>query len=481
MITTPAVEPHRPSGPSSPPDAPRSRQRLAELLTAVAVFAVVWLAYNSNGREIRTYDSRPTALAARQLLATGTLALDRDVAETPEYATRWGFILARDGHYRSIYSPVPALLAAGLTWPAAHIGLLDVDAPLAPQAIAKLAASILVAAAVALAYRTARRRLSRRLALLVAFGVGLGTGYWSSASQTLWQSETALFGLAIAVLLLSQEPETVGPTSSALLGVALALALTARSQLAPAVAVLLCATGWRLKPRFAALTVLIVAAAAGALVVTNARWFGHPLGALPLLSSANADIHDTGRTFVLNADGYLGLLISPSRGLLIFSPVVLVALGGARAAFRRGPSQIEFWCLLAALGQFAVYGSYSVWWGGHTFGPRYMIDLLPLLVPPAALSLARQRSLVWNGLAGLALAWSILVAATGAFCYPNDAWNTSPADVDRQHARLWSISDNQIRRCWKAGVSPQTFTLITRDAFRRPKRDGVRASESLRQ
>jgi hypothetical protein len=480
MTTTPVVAPHRPSGSISSSDAPSATRRFAELLLAAGVFAVALLAYNANGREIRTYDSRPTALAARELLSAGTLALDRDVAETPEYATRWGFILARDGHYRSVYSPVPALVAGALAWPVIRTGLIEVDAPLAPQVIAKLAASILVALAAALAYLTARRHLSRRLAILVALGVGLGTGYWSSASQTLWQSETAVFGLAAAVLLLSRNAEGSGLRSAAMAGAALALALTARPQIAPAVAVLLCGTAWRLKPRSAVLVFAIVGAAAGALAMVNMRWFGHPLGALPLLSSANADIHQTGRSFVLHADGYLGLLISPSRGLLVFSPVVLVALAGTRAAIRRGASHVELWCLLAAVAQFLVYGSYSVWWGGHTFGPRYLIDVLPMLVPLGALALARPRSFVWNDLAAVALGWSILVAATGAFCYPNDAWNTSPADVDRDHARLWSVSDNQILRCWKAGVSPQTFTLITRDAFRRPKPDNVRSSESLR-
>jgi hypothetical protein len=437
---------------------------------ALAVFAIAFVAYNANGREIRTYDSRPTALAARELLATDTLALDRDVAETPEYATRWGFILARDGHYRSIYSPVPSLVAAALAWPASRLGLIDIDAPLAPQAIAKLAASLLVAAAVALAYLTVRQRLSRRLSVIVALGVGLGTGYWSSASQTLWQSETAVFGLSLAVLLLSRPAETIRFEPAVALGAALALALTARPQIAPSVAVLLLGTAWRLKPRASVVVFVIVGAAAGALAITNTRWFGHPLGALPLLTSVNADVHDTGRTFAIGAGGYLGLLVSPSRGLLIFSPVVLVAFAGVGAAIRGRASRLEFWCVLAAAAQFLVYGSYSVWWGGHTFGPRYMIDVLPLLVPLAALTLARQRSFVWNDVAALALAWSVLVAATGAFCYPNDAWNTSPTDVDRDHARLWSIADNQIRRCWKAGVSPQTFTLVDRQAFRRAKR-----------
>ena len=60
------------------------------------------------------------------------------------------------------------------------------------------------------------------------------------------------------------------------------------------------------------------------------------------------------------------------------------------------------------------------------------------------------------------LAWSIAVAATGAFCYPYDEWNVDPSDVDRNHARLWSVADNQIARCWRRGPSPQNFTLVDR-------------------
>src|SRR5947208_3389755 len=103
---------------------------------AGAVFISLMLAYNANGREIGSYDSRPTAFAARELLLRGTLALNHVVGATPEYATRWGFILARDGRYRSIYSPAPALLTAAFTWPFWRAGVIDISAPLAPSLMA---------------------------------------------------------------------------------------------------------------------------------------------------------------------------------------------------------------------------------------------------------------------------------------------------------------------------------------------------------
>src|SRR4029079_14561489 len=91
---------------------------------AIALFVVLFLAYNANGREIGSFDTQPTKFSPRELLLRGTLALNHVVGATPQYAERWGFINAADGRYRSIYSPVPSLVAAGITWPLWKIGLI---------------------------------------------------------------------------------------------------------------------------------------------------------------------------------------------------------------------------------------------------------------------------------------------------------------------------------------------------------------------
>jgi hypothetical protein len=205
------------------------------------------------------------------------------------------------------------------------------------------------------------------------------------------------------------------------------------------------------------------------LCAANLRWFGHPLGALPLVQDLNSRVHATGASFRLTFEGFVGLLVSPSRGLLIYSPVVLVAAAGVRRSFGEGWRSPLPWFCLALAAQYALYGSYAVWWGGHTYGPRYLLDVLPVAVPLAVLAMARPR---WGRTATVAmaaaLAWSIVVAATGAFCYPNDLWNIDPTDVDRNHARLWSVSDSQILRCWQRGASPQNFSLFDLAAVRRP-------------
>ena len=439
----------------------------SDLWIAAAIVVALMIVYNANGREIGSYDSQPNKYAARELLLRHTLSLNHVVGATPQLADRPGFVVDRSGRIRSAYSPAPAVLAAAIAWPLWKSGLLDIRAPLAPSVMAVLAASLLTALAVALAYLTARDRTTRRRSVLLAAGLGLGTGFWSSISQTLWVHETAVLGIAMAVFAFAAPVERIQRRGPIFIGLGLGLAGIARSQLAPLIAVLLAGTVWRAGLRRTLVAVVMVGLAAGALMAIYLRWFGHPLGPLTTMVALNNSIHDTRSPFHLGIDGFAGLLVSPNRGLLIFSPVVFVALAGARAAVVDGWQSPLRWCALAALAQYGLYSTYSVWWAGHTYGPRYLLDVLPVLVPLAAATLARMRLRSAAGFAAsAALVWSICVAATGAFYYPNDAWNTDPDEVDRDHGRLWSWSDSQIVRCWERGPSPQNFTLFTREAWR---------------
>jgi hypothetical protein len=437
-----------------------ARRLPTDLLIAGAIFIALLAVYSANGREIGSYDSRPVALAARELLLRGTTSLNHVVGQTPAYATRWGFMLAKDGNYRAVYSPVPSMVAAALTWPFWKAGLIDINAPLAPALMAKTTASILVALAVALSYLTATTWTSRRSAILLAMGLGLGTGFWSSVSQTLWQTETGVFGLSLAILGFCRLEKDSRRWPALAIGAGLALAGTARPQLGPAVVVLVAGTWRRTSMRDAALATAIVSVAALLYCWTNWRWFGHPLGALPLLESVNADIHGTRSTFILGVEPYLGLLISPSRGLLVFSPIVAVVALGVSRAFGAGSRSPLPWVVGAAAVEILQYGSFAVWWGGHTYGPRYMLDVLPTLVPLAAAGMAVLEARAWlRVIAAAALIWSVGVSGLGAFVYPNEQWNNDPVDVDSHHRRLWDWHDPQILRAAHAPWSPQNFAL----------------------
>ena len=161
--------------------------------------------------------------------------------------------------------------------------------------------------------------------------------------------------------------------------------------------------------------------------------------------------------------GLAGLLFSPNRGLIVFSPVVLIAFAGMAAAWRARRTTPALACSVAAVVQIAAYSFYSVWWGGHTFGPRYLLDVLPLLVPAGALGAAAAGRRPFTAAAALAaVAVSIVISATGAFCYPAERWNTDPMSVDTHHERLWDWRDLQIVRCWQTGQSPQNYAFFDR-------------------
>lgn len=428
---------------------------------ALAIVVVLVLVYNANGREIGSYDSQPTKFAARELLRRGTLTLNHVVGAVPQYADREAFLLSRDGRYRSAYSPVPAVLAASVSYPLVKVGLLDLSSPIAPNIIAVTGASFLTALAVALLYLTARRRVTRARSVLIAIGLGLGTGLWPLVSQTLWAHETAILGMAIAVAAFgaTEDRLDLGAASCAAFG--LALAGLARPQLAPMIAVLLAGIWVRASRPAARGALAIVGATAVAMMLLYWQWFGAPFGAQTVLLAKSNSLHGTRGWFTWSLEGYAGLLFSPSRGLLVFSPIVAIALAGFAEAARTPWTSPLRWCAAAAVAQFLLYGSYAVWWGGHTYGPRYLLDVLPLLVPPAAAALSRWRiGPVSALLCTAALAWSVAISATGAFCYPSEQWNTSPVDVDREHSRLWSWTDPQFVRCWRSGPSPLNLELL---------------------
>jgi hypothetical protein len=188
---------------------------------------------------------------------------------------------------------------------------------------------------------------------------------------------------------------------------------------------------------------------------------------VPRLESLHPAVHAvTGSLSSTPWIGAVGLLVSPNRGLLVFSPIVLIPLFGLARSLTTLCDRGVGWLIAAAGVQYVVYALYSVWWGGHTFGPRYMLDLAVLLTPPAAVALETVFNRPWRRtICAAALAWSVVVAGTGAFF--TDRWNTDPNDIDRNHDRLWDWHDPQVVRAWHAGLSEQNFSLFTSASVRR--------------
>ena len=104
--------------------------------------------------------------------------------------------------------------------------------------------------------------------------------------------------------------------------------------------------------------------------------------------------------------GFVGLLFSPGRSVFIYSPVVVGGLAAMIALRRRDPAT-----LLLFAGEFAImlcfYASLVNWDAERSYGPRYLLPVIPLLVLPIAGLISKSRAL-----AGL-LVLSVIVQIPG--------------------------------------------------------------------
>lgn len=77
--------------------------------------------------------------------------------------------------------------------------------------------------------------------------------------------------------------------------------------------------------------------------------------------------------------GIYGLLLSPGVGLFVFVPVLIMALFGFPNFLKRWP--LECGLVMAAVGLRVLF--YAGWWswdGGVSWGPRFLVPILPLLM-----------------------------------------------------------------------------------------------------
>lgn len=138
---------------------------------------------------------------------------------------------------------------------------------------------------------------------------------------------------------------------------------------------------------------------AGTFLWLNWLRFGHPL---------DADYGNGGEAFTFDYGTSLpALLLSPNKGLFIFAPPILAALVGWPAFWRQ---HRDMALLAATLGitNWLFYGAWFMWWGGHSWGPRFLVPLISFLLLPLAQALARPSrrilGVVWcSALAGLAI------------------------------------------------------------------------------
>ena len=327
------------------------------------------------------------------------------------YFEPWAYWMVRTRHNQlaSLYPVVTSLLVAPLYLPAvvwlnAH-GWEQPQIDRVAELMEKLSASILASIASVLMYLVLCRDGTRwSLPLAVAFAFGTNT--WMISSQALWQHGTGELLIALALLLVVAR---ASPMRTALLGAVSVFMAANRPPDALVAGAIVLFIVW--SRRRNALWLLAGAAVPlAALLYYNLNFIGHIAGGYALAKPPNKEF------FQLSWSGVPGLLVSPARGLLIFSPfLVFIPVGLIQRLRSPGSKGLAVALSFAVVAQVLLY-SQADWRAGVSWGPRWLTDLLPILLwmlAPAPLVLRPlARSLLI-----LAMAGSIGVQAVGAFWY----------------------------------------------------------------
>ena len=230
-------------------------------------------------------------------------------------------------------------------------------------------AAITVAAGLLLAYE-----LSGSLtgSLVAALALAFGTLTWPYAKYGFNAPLTACFA-TLGVWACARGLRLDSTRTLAVAGCAFGAALLTRHELMLAAAASLAWLGWNGRRRPGNARRLIAASAGPAACALtwcalNLARFHHPLHSG----------HSPGFSFA----GFDGYLLSPSGALAIYSPITLAGVLLVGLVLRRNATAGLLLAVTLVLGGF--YCALDDWAGTRSYGPRYLVTLMPMLVAPLA-------------------------------------------------------------------------------------------------
>jgi hypothetical protein len=310
-----------------------------------------------------------------------------------------------------------------------------------------IVASFFIALAAAFMFLLARRFLPARWAVGLALVFAFATPAWSTASRALWQHGPSMLMTTIILWLLARAERRAIHFVGA--GAAAALGYTVR----PTNLLLLVVIALFVLRHDRRFFLAYAAGAAAALACFLTYNFSVYERALPSYYSLTPPPLDSWRAVAWILHSLAAQLVSPNRGLLIFTPVFLFSLAGLWRALRtRWLAPLPAYLAVLTVLQIAVVARfYQFWVGGHSYGPRLTSDLTPvlvfLLIPLFAdwsrAGFAPRRTL---GLFGAAILFSVFVHARGALSMETHRWNIDPVNVDHHQQRVWDWRDLQFLR-----------------------------------
>lgn len=375
------------------------------------LFVGLFVIYNANFRSLPSGDTQPAKLLPLSILRSGNLYLDQfSLLYMDKLWNNPYFIWFVKDHWLSAYPVVVPIIISPLYIPLAfffqHYNIAY-DHPVALLLIdmmEKFSASTIAALSVIFLYLILCQLTRWPIALGLSLVYGLASNTWVTSSQALLQHGMSQLLLCLTLWLLARADSCLYSLVSAGLATSLLVANRPPNVIVVAFIALYIVVQYRSRSwKF----FIFPPCVATVYLWYNFYYFGTPTGTLGLHSDWSTPLYE----------GVAGLLVSPSRGLFVYTPWTLFSVWGViRIWSSRQWSPLLRYLSLGVLGELLLYAKWGDWWGGSCFGPRLLTDLLPLLtifVLPCMQDLTRRLWL--RGVFVTSVLFAFGVQVLGAF------------------------------------------------------------------
>lgn len=395
--------------------------------TSIRLFFIALFIYIANGKWLGAVDTIPARYIPFTILRQFNFDFD-------EFAFLFdngvpAFLTFARGHYVSLFPPFAGLVAMPIYLFSVWSGI-DPSSRLVGD-LEKLAATIIAAIAVAVFYATLKRLADERTSVLITIVFAFGTGTFSISAQALWQHGPSELFLTLSLYCLIRGLRE--EKYSAYSGLFLAAAVLCRYTDA-LIALPLTLYIFHCRRDQMARFILFALPLALLLACYNYYYFGSVL----MTPYSRTVTSETDWYPVL--EGLAARLVSPNRGLLIYSPAFLFSIMGIYLTWREKGRVLFKYISIGLVLNFLWYSIWPVWRDEWAFGPRYLTDIAPLLslfLLPSYELIRPNKPMKWVFVSLCTL--SVTIHFLGAFS--SGGWNP---DVGSKHRRVWSLSDGQL-------------------------------------
>jgi len=342
------------------------------VLLSLTILALILFSRTS----YRDCDSLGCLLTSQAIVSHGTIKLDayRDMLKQYEAVYTYRIMTKNDHLYYNyplgtcIYS-VPFVWLANLT--GCDMSSIIINNPVCDKRLQKVLSALIVTICFILVYGICRCFLTSFSSIILTFVFVLGSPLISTMGTALWNLDMEVMFILLCLLMIVYDDRKTFALNSYALSFFLFSAYLCR----PTAAIFVVLVG----------LYVLLSKTRAAFIKLSASYLLFFMVLVLFSLHEYQSILPPYYIQRLHSDkfwiGLYGILLSPARGLLVYSPYLLLTFLGlclfCKKLFR---SRLMWLAILWLFFHLVMIAKHPMWWGGHSFGPRYLTDVFPACI-----------------------------------------------------------------------------------------------------